>query len=71
MEPRQYKTLSEVLLVIGIIVASIGVAMLCTMDDNTPGAIVLIIGCGMALISLPTFMILMMLTSANIIQDKK
>ncbi len=68
MEPRQYKTLSEVLLGIGAIVAAIGVAMLCVMDDNTPGALVLIVGCALALVSLPTFMILSMLTSMNVIK---
>ena len=68
MEPRQYKKLSVILLVVGAIVAAIGVAMLCVMSDNTPGALVLIIGCALALVSLPTFMILMMLTSLNVIK---
>ncbi len=62
MEPRKYKQLSEVLLAVGIALAAIGVAMILGLDMRLEGALVLILGAGMSLISLPTFIILMILT---------
>ncbi len=67
MEPRQYKLLAEILLITGIIFAAIGAACIYFLSENLIGALLMILGCGMSLISLPTFMILMMLTSAKII----
>ena len=58
MEPRQVKRLSEILLGVGIILAIIGLAAMYLMEDNTAGAVVLIIGCASAIVSLPTFMLL-------------
>jgi len=68
MEPRHYKTAAEIVLAIGVVLSAIGVVCLITMDSNTVGLILLITGCAMALVSLPTFMILMMLTSFNVIK---
>ena len=58
MEPRQIKKLSEILLGVGIILAVIGLAAMYLMEDNMPGAVILIVGCTSAIISLPTFMLL-------------
>ena len=66
MEPRHYKLLAEILLVIGIIVAAIGAVLIFFFSENKIGAIFLIIGCACALVSLPTFMILTLLTSVKI-----
>lgn len=71
MEPRNLKLLAEIMLVVGCILTALGVALTYVMDDNLIGALLMIFGCGMALISLPTFMILMMLTSVNIVPDNK
>jgi hypothetical protein len=62
MEPRQYKLLSEIFLAIGVVLAAIGIATIYLYNESTIGAIFLIVGCGCALISLPTFMILTMVT---------
>lgn len=70
MEPRQYKLLSEILLGLGALCAAIGVALLYLLDDNLPGALCLIAGCAMALISLPTFMILTLITGMGINEKK-
>lgn len=64
MEPRQHKKLSEILFVIGGICAVIGLALIFGFDMRTAGAVVLIIGCALFLIALPTFLLLMMYTTA-------
>ena len=71
MEPRNLKLLAEILLVVGCILTALGVAVIYVMHEDLIGALVMILGCGMALISLPTFMILTMLTSVNVISNKK
>ncbi|MBE6527736.1 MAG: hypothetical protein E7Z64_00995 [Thermoplasmata archaeon] len=68
MQPRQYKLLSEILLVIGSIVVISGACVLYFLSETMTGALLLIIGCGLVLISLPTFMILTLLAGARIIK---
>ena len=65
MEPRQYLRLSEILLVVGILCAVAGIALIYSLSENTLGAIVLIIGCALALVSLPTFIVISVLSSAK------
>ncbi len=62
MEPRQYKLLAEILLVVGIALATIGLAIQYLTDIETVGPVLLIIGCASALLALPTFMILTLIT---------
>ena len=64
MEPRQYKNLAVVLLTVGIIAAAIGLAIRIFTGDII-GVILLIFGAASALVSLPTFMVLMMLTESK------
>ncbi len=61
MQPGQYKQLSVVLLVMGVILACLGLAAIYILDAGTVGAVLLLIGCALALMSLPTFMILTLL----------
>lgn len=63
MQPRQYKQLAEILLVIGIAVAAVGVAVMYGLNERTIGAALMLIGGAAALLSLPTFMILMLFTA--------
>jgi hypothetical protein len=65
MEPRHYKLLAEILMVAGIILAVIGLAVVYGLHENMTGAIIMIAGSGMLLISLPTFMILTALSTFN------
>ena len=65
MEPRQYKLLAEILMVVGLILAIIGLAVIYGLHENTAGAVIMIAGSGMLLISLPTFMILTALSTFN------
>ncbi len=65
MEPRQYRQLAIALLVLGAILSGLGLLFIYYLQMNTAGAVMLIFGCAMALLSLPTFMILMLLTSIN------
>ena len=60
MEPRQHKKLSEILFVVGGLCIVVGLIVLFGFNMRLPGAIILIIGCGSALIALPTFMLLSM-----------
>lgn len=65
MEPRQYKLLAEVMMLAGIIAAFFGVVLMYGLSMNTAGAVALIIGCALCLISLPAFIILMMITASK------
>jgi hypothetical protein len=62
MEPRQYKLLAEILLVVGIALAALGLAVHYLTDIETIGPVLLILGCASALLALPTFMVLTLLT---------
>jgi hypothetical protein len=64
MEPRQHKKLAEIMFVIGGILAVVGLVLYFALDIKTAGAVLLIIGSAMILIALPTFMLLMMYTTA-------
>jgi len=64
MEPRQHKKLAEILFAIGGICAVIGLVLIFGFDMRAAGAAVLIVGCALFLISLPTFLLLMMYTTA-------
>ena len=64
MEPRHYRILSIILLVVGALLSGLGLIFIYALQMNMAGAIMLVFGCAMALISLPTFMILMLLTAA-------
>jgi hypothetical protein len=65
MEPRHYRMLAIVLLVLGAILSGLGLVFIYALQMNMAGAIMLVFGCAMALISLPTFMILMLLTQVT------
>jgi len=64
MEPRQYKNLAVALLAIGILMAASGLAIHLFLHSFV-GVLLMIIGASSALISLPTFMVLMMLTDSK------
>ena len=63
MEPREYKRLAEILLAIGVVLAVLGLVFIYVAEMGTAGAIILILGCACALLSLPTFMILTIITN--------
>jgi len=65
MEPRHYRILAIVLLVLGAVLSGLGLVLIYALQMNMAGAIMLVFGCAMALISLPTFMILMLLTQVT------
>jgi hypothetical protein len=69
MEPRHYRQLAIALLVVGAILSGLGLLFIYYFHMNTEGAVMLIFGCAMALLSLPTFMVLMLFTS--FIENKK
>jgi hypothetical protein len=65
MEPRQHKLLAEVLLVLGIAAVIIGLAVYYLASMKLEGTLIIVAGCIMSLLSLPTFMILAILTATK------
>jgi len=65
MEPRHHKLLAEILLSVGVILCLIGLLLIYVLNMNLAGSVVLIIGAASALIAMPTFFLLMILTEAH------
>ncbi len=68
MEPRRIKQMSEVLLAVGILLAVIGAVLMFYIEGDTFGIWMLLAGSVMALISLPTFMLLSMYSMSKMIE---
>lgn len=63
MEPREFKLMAEIMMVAGVLLALLGLGLIYGLDMRTEGAIPLIIGSALALLSLPVFMVLMILST--------
>jgi len=53
------------MMLVGIIAAFFGVVLMYGLSMNMAGAVLLIVGCALCLISLPAFIILMMITASK------